>query len=241
MLEVKDVSKCFYDLIAVDGVTFRIDRGEIVGLIGPNGAGKTTLFNLIGGKYIPNKGDIIFEGKNITKLKPPSRRSKLGIARTFQVVKPFPNLNVIENVMVGGFLHTNYFQENRKKSEEIIELVGLDHRKEVPAGSLTVAERRRMELARALSTAPKLLLLDEVMSGLTPKEVQEFLMLIRSLKEDMDLTIIVIEHIMAAVMSIAKRIIVLHHGKLLAQGTPMEVSRDKDVIDAYLGEEFSIA
>jgi branched-chain amino acid transport system ATP-binding protein len=241
ILEVKDLSRHFGGLKAVDQVNFQVEEKEIVGLIGPNGAGKTTLFNTLSGYYMPTSGRIVFQGNDISDLAPPYRRCRVGLARTFQVVKPFLNLTVLENVMVGGFSRTTSTEECRERALECLELVRLSHRKDVPASSLTAAERRRMELARALATQPKLLMLDEVMAGLTPTEVQEFLELIRSLRDDMGITLLVIEHIMAAIMNIAERILVLHHGQLICQGAPEEVACDKKVIDAYLGEEFQLA
>lgn len=241
LLEVTELSKHFGGLKAVDKVSFTLQEGEILGLIGPNGAGKTTLFNSLSGYYLPEGGRVVFKGEDITRLWPSFRRCRLGLARTFQVVKPFLNLSVLENVMVGGFARTNSTPDCRRKALQVLDLVNLSHRKNVIAGSLTIAERRRMELARALATEPELLMLDEVMAGLTPAEVQEFLEFLRKLKLEMGLTLLVIEHIMAAIMNIAERILVLHHGQLLCQGTPQEVSSDPQVIDAYLGEEFQLA
>ncbi len=241
LLEVKNLSKHFGGLKAVNQVSLEIEENEIVGLIGPNGAGKTTFFNALTGVYIPTAGQIIFDGADVTNIAPPYRRSRLGLVRTFQVVKPFTNLTVLENVMVGGFSRTNSTTECRDKALDVLDLVSMTHRKNIVASSLTAAERRRMELARALAAEPKLLMLDEVMAGLTPTEIREFISILRHLKEERGFTLLLIEHIMAVIMSIAERIVVLHHGEMICEGTPDSVSCNQQVIDAYLGEDFQLA
>jgi branched-chain amino acid transport system ATP-binding protein len=240
-LEVKELSKHFGGLKAVNKVSMSVKENEILGLIGPNGAGKTTFFNLLTGYYLPTNGTILFEDHDVTNIAPPHRRSRLGLVRTFQVVKPFTNLTVLENVMVGGFSKTNSTADCHDKALQVLELVGMSRRKDTIASSLTPAERRRMEVARALAAEPKLLLLDEVMAGLTPTEISEFIAIMRHLKEEMGFTLLMIEHVMAVIMTIAERILVLHHGELICEGTPDSVCCNQQVIDAYLGEEFQIA
>ena len=241
MLELRNVSKHFGGLKAVQDVSFSINKKEIVGLIGPNGAGKTTMFNLITGFEKVTEGSIYFEGKDVTNLSPPHKRCRLGIARTFQVVKPFLHLTLYENVMVGGFCKTQGVEACRCAVDDVIDLVGAKHLKDKIGSNLTIAERRRMELARALASGPKILLLDEVMAGLTPTEVREFLDILKTIRNDLGITLLIIEHVMAAVMNISERVLVLHHGELICEGEPKEVASNKQVIDAYLGEELYLA
>jgi len=239
LLEAKNVTRNFGGLAAVKDVSFAVEQGEIVGLIGPNGAGKTTLFNVLTGFLPPSQGEVRFEGRRISGMLP-DRICQLGIARTFQVVKPFGNMTVLQNVMVGSFLREGSESGARRAAEQVLEMVGLAHRRDVLARNLTIADRKRLEAARALATRPKLLLLDEVMAGLNPSEVNDVLGLLREIRAR-GTTLLLIEHIMAAVMAISDRILVLHHGSLIAQGTPRQVAEAPAVIDAYLGERYLIA
>jgi branched-chain amino acid transport system ATP-binding protein len=239
LLEAKEITRTFGGLAAIREVSFGIEPGEIVGLIGPNGAGKTTLFNVVTGFLPPTRGEVIFAGERISGLLP-DRVCHRGIGRSFQVVKPFGNMTTLKNTMVGTFLRQAHQGRARRDAEEILEFLGLTHRQDVLARNLTISERKRLELARALGTRPKLLLLDEVMAGLNPVEVAEMLGLLREIRAR-GTTLFVIEHIMAAIMAISDRILVLHHGSLIAQGPPRQVADDQAVIDAYLGERYLIA
>jgi branched-chain amino acid transport system ATP-binding protein len=239
LLEVKEVTRTFGGLAAVRDVSFGIEPGEIVGLIGPNGAGKTTLFNVVTGFLPPTRGEVQFEGQCISGLLP-DRVCHRGIGRTFQVVKPFGNMTTLQNTMVGTFFQESDPRRAKRAADEILEFLGLAHRREALAKTLTIADRKRLELARALGTQPKLLLLDEVMAGLNPAEVVDLLRLLRDIRTR-GTTLFVIEHIMAAIMAISDRILVLHNGGLIAQGSPRHVADDQAVIDAYLGERYLIA
>jgi branched-chain amino acid transport system ATP-binding protein len=242
LLEGEGVTKHFGGLAAVSDVDFYVDKGEILGLIGPNGAGKTTLFNVISAALKPTRGKIFFKGQDITPL-PPHKICRLGIARTFQTVKIFPHVPVVRNVMVGALFGTGRHLSTRealKKAEEVLEFVDLTEFKDVPAGDLTLANQKRLEVARALATDPELLLLDELMAGLTPTEVAEASSDVRQLRER-GITIIMIEHVMQAIMSVSDRIIVLDYGKKIAEGTPAEVAANEKVIEVYLGEECDVA
>ena len=233
ILELKNVTKRFGGLVAVNNVSFKVREKEFLGLIGPNGAGKTTLFNCISGLYKPNGGKIIFKGIDITGW-PPHKIAMLGIARTFQIVRPLSNLTVLENVAIGALKKTNDTREAISKAKEILEIVGLYDKRYLKARLLNVIEKKRLELARALATDPELLLLDEVAAGLTPAEVDELLELLRDIHRR-GMTIIMIEHVMRAIMNIAERIIVLHYGRLIAEGPPEAISKNPKVIEAYLG------
>ena len=239
ILKVEGVTKTFGGLAALKGVSFDVDEGTILGLIGPNGAGKTTLFNVISGFYAPDKGQVLFAGKPVSHLKAYDICHR-GLARTFQVVKPFGNLSVLQNVMVGSFLRASSAAEAREQAMEVMEFVGLGGQEDKVARSLTISDRKRLEVARALATRPRVLLLDEVMAGLNPTELTEMVEVIRRIRRS-GVTLIVIEHIMAAIMNVSEQILVLHHGEKIAEGPPQEVARDKRVIEAYLGEEYLLA
>jgi branched-chain amino acid transport system ATP-binding protein len=239
IVEAKGITKRFGGLVALDKVSFEISPKEIFGLIGPNGAGKTTLFNTITGFLTPEEGSIRFEEHEIVGRKP-FDVCRMGVARTFQLVKPFGKMTVLQNAVVGSLSRTNNIRRGREQALEKLHFVGLYDNRHVLANALTISQRKRLEIARALCTAPRLLLLDEAMGGLNPSEVREMLDLIGKIRES-GITVFVIEHIMAAIMSLCDRIIVLHHGQKLAEGKPNEVGSDPQVIKAYLGREYVLA
>jgi len=239
LLEVRSVSKHFRGLRAVNNASFRIAEGEINALIGPNGAGKTTIFNMIAGVYAPDAGEILFAGRPIHGLRP-DQVCAAGIGRTFQIVKPFAGLSVLDNVMVGALLRSRNAADARRLARGIVDRLGLGPKRELPASSLTLPDRKRLEVARALATRPKLLLLDEVMAGLRPTECDQMVALFRELNRADGTTILLIEHVMRAVMALARHIGVLHHGEVIARGTPEQVVRDPAVLECYLGEETEV-
>ena len=239
ILTLERVTKRFGGLTAVSEVSFEVPTGEILGIIGPNGAGKTTLFNVISGYYRPESGRVVLAGHDVTG-QAPHAICRLGLTRTFQLVKPFGNLSVIDNVMIGALTRLPTISAARLEAERVVETCGLASHAGSHARTLPIGLRKRLEVARALATRPRLLLLDEVMAGLNPTELGGMIELIRRLHAD-GLTLIVIEHIMAAMMRLAQRIVVLHHGEPIAEGAPAAITQDRRVVDAYLGEEFVLA
>jgi branched-chain amino acid transport system ATP-binding protein len=239
LLTVNGLSKSFKGLKAVSNAAFEVPRGAIVALIGPNGAGKTTCFNMIAGVFAPDSGTILFQDSPIQNLRP-DQICVAGIGRTFQIVKPFAGLSVLDNVMVGAFLKEKTAQGAKQVAMEILRKLHLDSKAAMPASSLTLPDRKRLEVARALATRPKLLLLDEVMAGLRPTECDLMVEVFRDLNRSDGLTILLIEHVMRAVMALAQKVVVLHHGEIIASGTPAEVVRDSAVLECYLGEETEV-
>ncbi|MBI5969154.1 MAG: ABC transporter ATP-binding protein [Deltaproteobacteria bacterium] len=237
MLKVRNLTKYFGGLGAVRDLSFKVEKGQIFGLIGPNGAGKTTVFNLINGFYPPSSGEILFKGEPITGLKP-NVICKKGIARTFQVVKPLSRMTLLENVMASAFCRVNGVSEAKEEALKTLEFCALIHRKDYLAKSLTIGDRKRMEIARALATRPEIILLDETAAGLNPTELDQAIALIKKIRER-GVTVLIVEHIMKVIMSISDRILAINYGQTIAEGTPQEVANNKAVIEAYLGEAYA--
>jgi branched-chain amino acid transport system ATP-binding protein len=238
LLEVKELSKHFGGVVALDGVNIKVDKGELVGIIGPNGAGKTTLYNCVTGFYPPTSGRVFFDGKDVTGL-PSHRLCRMGMARTFQIPRPFMSMTLLENVMVGALGVGMSLREAREKAKEIVSFLKLEEQANKPISKLNFNYRRRCELARALATNPKLLMLDETFAGLNPSEIDEMVKLVRKIHES-GVTIMLTEHVMKVVMSLAERIVVLHQGRVIAEGLPREVVNDSRVVEAYLGQRIFV-
>ena len=234
LLQTFGLRKEFGGLVAVDSVDFTVPEGSIVSLIGPNGAGKTTFFNMLTGVYKPTSGTVTLLGEDVTG-KPPHAITARGIGRTFQVVKSFETMSVIDNVIVGALVHSTVMREARRKAHEVLEFTGLGARAHVLASDLVPSEKRRLEVARALATEPKLLLLDEPTAGMNPQESAEFTAFVGRLREEQELTVLMIEHDMRVVMGVSDRVSVLDYGEKIAEGTPQEIQKNERVIEAYLG------
>ncbi len=239
LLEVDGISKSFRGLRAAHQVSFDVPAGGIVGLIGPNGAGKTTCFNMIAGGFAPDAGSIRFEGHRIDGSRP-DRICAAGIGRTFQIVKPFAGLSVLDNVIVGSLLRAKNVSDARRHAGAVLDALGLIDKRDVPAAQLTLPDRKRLEVARALATRPTLLLLDEVMAGLRPTECDQMVGVLRAINARDGTTILLIEHVMRAVMALARNIVVLNFGQVIARGTADEVVRNPKVLECYLGEEAEV-
>jgi ABC-type branched-subunit amino acid transport system ATPase component len=237
LLELRNVSKRFGGLRAVKDVSFTMNAGEILFIIGPNGAGKTTVFNLISGFLHPDEGSILLEGTDISR-QPPHKTARLGVGRTFQIVKPLPTLSVLENVMLGAFMHTASVERARTEAAKILDFLQMSHLKDAQARGLPLAALKRLEIARALATRPRLILLDEVVSGLTTSEAVALAELVKRLPEWGVSAVGGVEHVMQVVMRISDRVVVLDHGARIAEGKPAEVVRDAAVIEAYLGAKY---
>ena len=236
ILEIDGLTKSFRGLRAVDNVSFSVDERCIFALIGPNGAGKTTMFNLIAGVFPPDVGTVRLSGEDVTGLRP-DRLCAAGIGRTFQLVKPFPEMTVLENVTVGALQRAAGVAEAKGEAHRYLEMLELDGKTHQHAANLTLPDRKRLEVARALATRPRLLLLDEVMAGMRPTETDRMVVTLRRLRDETGLTIVLIEHVMRAVMALSERVAVLHHGEKIAEGEPQEVVADPAVLECYLGEE----
>jgi branched-chain amino acid transport system ATP-binding protein len=236
LLEVRGVSKAFRGLRAVQDVSFDVAEGAIAAMIGPNGAGKTTCFNVVAGVFPPDAGEVSLGGRRITGLRA-HEVCRAGIGRTFQVVKPFPQMTVLDNVVVGALNAAARVADAEREARRMLALLHLDGKAGMLAASLTLPERKRLEVARAMATRPRLLLLDEVMAGLRPTEVDEMVGVFRRINRETGLTILLIEHVMRAVMALAARVVVLHHGEKICEGAPGAVVRDPAVLECYLGEE----
>lgn len=239
LLELRTISKSFRGLRAVSQVSFNVEENSIVALIGPNGAGKTTLFNVIAGVFSPEDGEIYFNGSRIDRLRP-DQVCAAGIGRTFQIVKPFVGLTVLDNVVVGALHRVSDVKQARQHAESVLDTIGLGAKRNFPAHTLTLPERKRLEIARALATQPKLLLLDEVLAGLRPTECDEMVAILRAINQRDGIAILIVEHVMRAVMALADKVVVLHHGEVIAQGAPEQIVRERAVIESYLGEDAAI-
>jgi len=237
MLKVSKLTKRFGGLTALSQIDFSVPRGEILGIIGPNGAGKTTIFNVVTSMYRPDQGSILLDGVDITRMKT-YQICRTGVGRTFQVVKFFGALSVLDNVVAAAFCHINRREEARQEALAVLERVGLASRKDVMPRSLTIADKKHLELAKAIATRPKLLLLDEIMAGLNPAETDRTIALIKTLQKE-GYTIVIVEHVMQAIMALSNRIIVLNFGEKIAEGSPDEIAQNPEVVKAYLGVQYA--
>lgn len=236
LLQVEHIAKRFGGVQAVKDLSFTLKKGEILGLLGPNGAGKTTAFNMIAGFVSADQGRILLEGQEITSMRP-WNVCKAGIGRTFQLSKPFGGMSTRENLLVGGLVKTNDRERSLRKADELLEFLGLEHVADSDADNLTAFERRKVELGRALSTDPQLLLMDEVVAGATPQEAMAMVELVKKVHAR-GVTVLIIEHVMKVIMGLSHRVIVMHHGELIADGEPAEVVKQPDVLKAYFGEDY---